>query len=217
MKKFSALSFLSKKSKTSKNKTHPAFSLLTTNSTNNNNNNTSLRFASTDNALGKVESPKGASSSTDKATDKATTGNVNVVGKVKPKTSLRASIVSLLAGAAIFGSVYYYMRDIIEKESKDLIQKTKSIEALKTKRQLEEEDKIEEEKLHQLLLKKRQLSQQLPEEKDKTLFKLLLLKFYRNWNSIFYNEVLNGKIDEEVRIRFGVGKGQYVIQSVKEE
>lgn len=126
------------------------------------------------------------------------------------------------------------MKGLIEEETNELISKTKSIESLKTKRQLLEEEKREQELEHEQLLKKREKAAQLPEERDQALHKQLLLKFYRNWNSIFYgvsSEIdsqnqkkqeermnkMRSRIEDEVQARYGVREGEYKIKSVHEE
>ena len=122
----------------------------------------------------------------------------------------------------------------MEDESQQLIEKTRSIESLKTKRQLLEEEKRELENEHERLMKKRELANQLPEEKDQAAYKLLLLKFYRNWNSIFYGvsseidsqnqkkqqermSVMRSRIEEEVQGKYNLKEGQYKIKTIQEE
>ncbi|EFC49510.1 predicted protein [Naegleria gruberi] len=180
------------------------------------------------NALGKVASPSSTSSTTS-----TTTSTVKTAAK-KSDGVIRGSAVAVIGGAAIFGSAYYYLRDLMESETNQLIEKTKSIESLKTKRQLLEEEKREIEKEHEKLLKKRELANQLPEEKDQASHKLLLLKFYRNWNSIFYGvsseidsqnqkkqqermSVMRSRVEEEVQSKFSLKDGQYKIKTIQEE
>ncbi|KAG2387606.1 hypothetical protein C9374_001200 [Naegleria lovaniensis] len=183
------------------------------------------------NALGKVQAPSSSTASSSASTVSSQTASSSAR---KSEGGLRKGVAGILTGAIIFGSAYYYMKDIIVQESQQLIEKTKSIESLKTKRQLLEEEKRELEKEHQELLKKREKALQLPEEKDQAAHKLLLLKFYRNWNSIFYGvsseidsqnqknqqermKLMRRRLEDEVQAKFGVKEGQYKIKTVHEE
>jgi alpha-galactosidase/6-phospho-beta-glucosidase family protein len=146
----------------------------------------------------------------------------------------RKGVFPFLFGTFLFGGAYYYVKDDLESQRNDLLEKTKSIQNIKTERQLKEEYERQKQKQYAKLLEKREEARKLPEEKENEIEKQLIYQLYNKWNSIFYGiseelgatkqrkdeellKSMTSRLHQEIQSKYHVKEGEYKIKELIKE